>query len=95
MRKGTILKNLWAGHETYFVYMGFPVRSGKAEAKKTGGYSLVNVDGVWRFEKAQYYIHSLKDQEHFPVVGHIDFNQTLIDGILNAIEKKRREPDGE
>lgn len=86
MKKGTILKNLWAGHETYFVYMGFPVHSGKAEAKKTGGYMLVNVDGKWHFERSQMYCHSLRDQEHFPVVGHIDFEKMCIDGILKAIE---------
>ena len=57
MKKGTILKNLWAGHETYFVYMGFPVRiKGKVRPvrsyferhgwKECGGYSgEVCVDG--------------------------------------------------
>lgn len=91
MKKGTIFKNLWAGHETYFVYMGFPVRSGKAEAKKTGGYSLVNVNGNWKFESVQYYIHTLLDKEHFPIVGYIDFAQMCIDGILKAIEKSPKE----
>lgn len=93
MKKGTILKNLWAGYETYFVYMGFPVRSGKAEAKKTEGYTLVHVDGKWRFERALMYCHSLKDQEHFPVVGHIDFEKMCIDGILKEIEGRTAEND--
>lgn len=91
MKKGTIFKNLWAGHETYFVYMGFPVRTGRGEAAKVGGYSLVNVDGKWKFDSAQYYIHTLPDKEHFPIVGHIDFAQMCIDGILKAIEKPPKE----
>ena len=86
MKKGTILQNLWAGHKTYFVYMGFPVRAGKAEAKATGGYEISFVNGDWVFGKAQYYIHTLNDREHFPVVGYIDFQKMCIDGILNAIE---------
>lgn len=93
MKKGTILKNLWAGYETYFIYMGFSVPSRKAEAKKTGDYLLVNVDGNWRFERAQMYCHSLRDQEHFPIVGHIDFEKMCIDGILKAIERRSTEND--
>ena len=85
MKKGTILKNLWAGHETYFVYMGFPVRTGKCEAKATGGYGLVKLDDGWKFERATYYVHSLKDTEHFPVVGYIDINRAMADVVLQAI----------
>lgn len=91
MKKGTIFKNLWAGHETYFVYMGFPVRTGRLEAAKVGGYRLVNVDGKWKFERSTMYRHDLKDEEHFPIVGHIDFAKMCIDGILKAIEKTPKE----
>lgn len=91
MKKGTIFKNLWAGYETYFVYMGFPVRSGRAEAAKVGGYLLVKVDGKWRFERAEMYRHSLDDKEHFPIVGHINYDKMMIDGILQAIGKPPKE----
>lgn len=85
MKKGAILQNLWAGHETYFVYMGFPVKTGRAEAKATGGYSITCVDGKWKFSRAHYYIQSLKDTEHFPIVGYVDFEKMCIEGILKAI----------
>ena len=91
MKKGTILKNLYAGHETYFINMGFPVRTGKAEAKAIGGYSLTKVDGEWRFERAQYYIHSLCDTEHFPIVGYVDLKKTCIEAILKALFELPRE----
>ena len=82
------LRNLWAGHETYFIYMGFPAHSFKNESKKTGGYSLVNVYGEWKFSRSVYYVNSLKDTEHFPVVGWIDFDRMVIDGIRQAINKE-------
>lgn len=85
MKKGTILRNLWAGYETYFVYMNFPARSYKNESKKTGGYNLVNVCGTWKLSRGVYYTCDIKDAEHFPVVGCIDFDRILIDGILNSI----------
>lgn len=92
MKKGTILKNLWAGHETYFVYMGFPVRTGKCEAKATGGYGLVKLDNGWKFERAMYYVQDLKDTEHFPVVGYIDINRAMADVILQAISMGAEPP---
>ena len=91
MKRGTILKNLWAGHETYFIYMGFPAHSCKAEARKTGGLILVNVDGRWDLEKAPMYCHSLRDREHYPIVGHIDLKKLCIDGILQAIEPPKED----
>ena len=93
MKKGTILKNLWAGHETYFVYMGFPVRTGKGESKATGGYGLVNLGDGWKFERAEYYIHDLKDTEHFPVVGYVDINRAMADVILQAISMGAEPPE--
>lgn len=85
MKKGTILKNLWAGHETYFVYMGFPVQTGKCKSKATGGYGLVKLDSGWKFKRVTYYVQDLKDTEHFPVVGYIDINRVMADVILQAI----------
>lgn len=92
MKKGTILKNLWAGYETYFVYMGSPVRTGKCEAKATGGYGLVKLDNGWKFERTMYYVQSLKDTEHFPVVGYIDMNRAMADVILQAISMGAEPP---
>ena len=85
MKKGTIVKNLWAGHETYFVNMGFPVRTGKAEAKAIGGYEIMKIDGEWHFKRAQYYIYSLRDTEQFPVVGWVDLKQACIDAITETL----------
>lgn len=85
MRKGTILRNLWTSNETYFIYMGVPVRTGKMEAKKVGGYSLENVNGGWKFRRACYYVDTLRDSERFPVVGYIDLKETCIRETLKAI----------
>ena len=84
------MKNLWAGYETYFIYMGFPVRVGRMEASKVGGYSLSKIDGKWHFERSQYYNQHLKDTEHFPVVGHIDLEKVMVGAILSAIKDGER-----
>jgi len=86
MKRGTILKNLWAGYETYFIYMGWPVRTRKGEAAATRGYTITNVDGEWRFRTSEYYTHSLQDREHYPIVGWIDLDKLIADGVLQAIE---------
>lgn len=86
MRKYTILRNLWT-REAYIIYMGFPVRTGKMEAKKVGGYSLENVNGGWKFRRARYYVDTLRDSERFPVVGYIDLEETCIRETLKAIER--------
>lgn len=84
MKKGTIYRNLCAGNETYFVYDGKAI-SGRAEASKVSGYSITNINGEWHFEKAQYYTHSLKDSEQFPVVGCIDIPKLITDKILSVV----------
>lgn len=84
------MKNLWAGYETYFIYMGFPVRVGRFEASKVGGYSLSKIDGKWRFERSQYYRQTIKDTEHFPIVGHIDLDSVMVDAVLSAIKDEER-----
>ena len=48
----------------------------------------MNVDGEWKFSRSVYYVNSLKDTEHFPVVGWIDFDRMVIDGIRQAINKE-------
>ena len=95
MKKGTILRNLWAGYETYFIYMGFPVHTHKMESKKTGGYSLSYIDGKWKFKRAAYYVEALRDTEHFPVVGWIDLKGIAVDAVLKAIAINGKPPKGD
>lgn len=86
MRKYTILRNLWTSNEAYIIIcMGFPVRTGKMEAKKVGGYSLENINGGWKFRRARFYVDALRDSERFPVVGYIDLEETCIRETLKAI----------
>lgn len=85
MRKGTILKNLWTSNESYCIYMGSPVQTGKMGAKKVGGYSLENINNGWKFRRARYYVDTLRDSERFPVVGYIDLEETCIRETLKAI----------
>lgn len=66
--------------------MGFPVRTGKAEASKVGGYSLSCINGKWVFERSSYYRQDIQDREHYPVVGHIDVENALASLILAAVK---------
>lgn len=86
MKKGTILRNLWAGYETYVIYLGHPVRSGRSEPPKVGVYNIVNVDGQWRVRKGVYYRRDLDDREHFPVVGYIDMEEQKNRFITDALK---------
>ena len=86
MKKGTIYRNKWAGFETYFIYLN-SVSSSKMEAKKVGGLKIVNINGKWELDKAEFYKNDLQDSEHFPIVGHININEVLIKAILGAINK--------
>ena len=91
MQRGTIFQNKWAGFETYFIYMNHPVRTGAREAPATAGYQITKLNGKWVLDKAQYYYQSLRDEEHFPQVGHIDLEEAkevFIKAILDAIGKK-------
>lgn len=89
MKKGTILKNLWTGYEKYFVYMGFPVKTHRLEAKAVGGYGIAFINGKWKFSKAYYYVQDLEDKKHFPEVWYIDFDKMCIDGILKSISEQK------
>ena len=86
MKKGTIYRNKWAGFETYFIYLN-SVPFSKVEAKKVGGLKIVNIDGKWELNKAEFYKNSLQDSEHFPIVGYININKLLIKAILGVINK--------
>lgn len=86
MKKGTIFRNLWAGHETYFVYQGsLPPK--RMQYGLSHGYGLMlHQDGKWRIDRSSYYTKDLeKDREHFPVVGHVDMDKVMTDAILSAI----------
>lgn len=61
MKKGTIFRNLWAGHETYFVYQGsIPARGMRSATSygyklcfiptaKSGRFlKLPTTRGIWR-----------------------------------------------
>ena len=87
-----IYQNKWAGYETYFMPM-YPVRTRKGESEKIGGYKIMNVDGKWQCKKAQYYADSLKDEEHFPVVGKVNVNILgyVMDTMLKALNDREDE----
>lgn len=90
MKKGTILKNNWAGNPCYFINMNYPVRTGKMEAKKTGGYCMWYVQNKWTLERADFYRSSLNDKEMFPEVGYIDLEKVCIDAILKELNLKEK-----
>ena len=84
------------GHEAYSCdIQECSVRTGKCEAKATGGYGLVKLDDGWKFDRSVYYVQSLKDTEHFPVVGYIDINRAMADVILQAISMGAEPPKEE
>lgn len=84
--RGTIFENLWAGHKTYFVYDHTKIS--RNQTKIAIGCEIINLDGKWIFGKnACYYKKDLLDNEHFPVVGHIDMADVIIRAILNEVKK--------
>ena len=84
-----LYQNKWAGYETYFTPT-FPVRTRKGEADAIGGYAITKVNGKWECRKAQYYTHSLRDEEHFPVVGNVKINILgyVMGAMLDALERR-------
>lgn len=81
MRRGTIIKNLWAGYETYFSFQG--VANGLAH-----GYIMVNIDGKWNLKRGNFYWKDIRDdREHFPIVGHADIDGAVIKTILEGVKK--------
>ena len=91
MKKGIIVENKWAGNPCYFINMNYPVRTGKMEAKKIGGYFLWYVQNKWTLERADIYIQSLKDKEMFSEVGYIDLEKVCIDAILKELNLQNTE----
>lgn len=92
MKKGTIFRNLWAGHETYFVYQGSTPAKGTRSATSYG-YKLMlyPYSEKWKVSKASYYTHDLlNDREHFPVVGQVDLDKVMVDSILSAVRRNEK-----
>ena len=84
-----LYQNKWAGYETYFTPT-HPVRTGRAEAKAVGGYEITKIDGKWKCRKGEYYTCSLRDEEHFPVVGEVKINILgyVMGEMLDALERR-------
>ena len=84
-----LYQNKWAGYETYFTPT-HPVRTGKNEADAMGGYEITNVNGKWECRKGQYYTHTMRDEEHFPVVGEVKINILgyVMDAMLDALKRR-------
>lgn len=89
MKKGTIYRNLWAGHETYFVYQGsIPARGMRLATSYGYKLMLYPYSEKWKVSKASFYTRDLEnDREHFPVVGHVDMDKVMADAILSAIQR--------
>ena len=87
-----LYQNKWAGYETYFTPT-YPVRTGRAEANAVGGYEITKIDGKWKCRKGQYYTYSLRDEEHFPVVGEVKINILgyVMGEMLDALERRTDE----
>ena len=86
MRIGTIYQNLWAGYETYFVYLGKNNKFGQSPVA-TNVLQITKLGNAWRMDMAQYSLASItEDEEHYPRVGYIDVKELLTKGILKGIE---------
>lgn len=86
MKIGTIVQNLGAGYETYFVYTGERASRGRGSMHGiTEGYTLTNNRGEWRIQRDCYAVADLEDANRFPRVGYIDLEQVLARDILKAI----------
>ena len=94
-----LYQNKWAGYETYFTPT-YPVkekksnvRTRKGEADAIGGYEITRVNGKWKCRKGQYYTHSLRDEEHFPVVGDVKINilEYVMGAMLDALGRRTDE----
>lgn len=81
MRRYKIFKNNNINRRCYFVRMA------KNKLLSTG-IDIEEFDGKWKIRYlAQYYNHTLEDEEHFPVVAHVDIENEIINSILSAVER--------
>lgn len=76
--------NKWAGFETYFVPLD-------TRRETVSGYEITYVMNEWLCRKATYYKSSLRDEEHFPVIGDvkIDIEEYVRKTMLDALSKRR------
>lgn len=88
--KGTILRNLRAFRETYFVaeHIEISVNS----PKLVSGYAIMSLDnGEWHIVKNMHYRYDdLYDEEHFKVVGQVDINSAVKNLILTTINNTNK-----
>lgn len=77
MGRCKIYKNLWAGYDLYLV----PVSGGRM-------ISVHNAYREWRVNYSPGYTRiSLRDTEHYPVVGEVDIDQAIISAVLAGEEE--------
>lgn len=74
-----IYKNLWAGYETYFVK--------KRQDKRCAyGSEIIYLDGKWEYrDNAIYALCTIRDSEHFPLVGEINLTEIIRRSIMEAV----------
>lgn len=76
-----IYKNLWAAYDCYFILIS-------SNGRMDTGISVHNAYGDWRVKfMTQFHSSKRKDAEHFPLVGQIDLEQSIISGVLAAVEE--------
>ena len=92
MKKGTIVKNNWAGYETYFICQEKIKKFGIPMIK---GYTISNIDGKWLLDEACFYLDSLLDEKHYPVVGYLDIDELIKKELLNIIKGDRKMTESE
>lgn len=84
MARVNIYKNLWAGYDMYFVRMS-------SNGRMDTGISVHNAYGEWRVKyMTQFDSQTVKDASHFPIVGKIDLDQSIISAVLAAEEEGER-----
>lgn len=82
MPRCNIYKNLWAGYDCYFIRM-------YTNGRMATGIKVYNAYGDWRVAyNSQFYAQDMKDAEHFPIVGKIDINQSIISAVLATVEEQ-------
>lgn len=86
MRIGTIVQNINAGFETYFVYTGERIHRARGGVRGiTQGYGVTRIGNEWQLRRDCYALSDLEDPNKFPRVGYIDIEQVLTRDILRAI----------
>lgn len=84
MQIGNIYQNLSAGFETYLVYTGE-----RASCRDTEMWVIVKHGKDWKLSKGVFNVQTLTDNEHCPLVGHIDLGKArdrFITSILERVE---------